>query len=96
MKLKELLYKKLKWKSVSIVSEHLFRMAKLGAKFKPNTPSAVTCEDIVVTIPPNQVIPHKHKIEQRQARVLVIHCFSNRVIYFTSFWFVNLFISLFY
>ena len=38
--------------------------AKLGATFKPNTPSAVTCEDIIVNIPPNQVIPHKHKIEQ--------------------------------
>jgi len=44
--------------------EQCAKQAKLGAKFKPNTPGAVTCEDIVVTIPPNQVIPHKHKIEQ--------------------------------
>ena len=32
---------------------------RLGVTFKPNTPSAVTCEDIVVNIPPNQVIPIK-------------------------------------
>ena len=38
--------------------------AKLGVMFKPNTPSAVTCEDIVVTVPPNQVIPHTHKLKQ--------------------------------
>ena len=37
--------------------------ARLGATFKPNTPSAVTCEDIVVNIAPNQVIPHTHKLE---------------------------------
>ena len=39
------------------------KMAKLGVTFKPNTPSAVTCEDIVVNIPPNQVIPHTHKLK---------------------------------
>ena len=38
--------------------------ARLGVTFKPNTPSAVTCEDIVVNIPPNQVIPHTHEIKQ--------------------------------
>ena len=37
--------------------------AKLGVTFKPNTPSAVTCEDIIVNIPPNQVIPHTHKLK---------------------------------
>ena len=36
--------------------------AKLGATFKPNTPSAVTCEDIIVNIAPNQVIPHTHEL----------------------------------
>ena len=40
------------------------KMAKTGVTFKPNTPSAITCEDIVVNIPPNQVIPHTHKIDQ--------------------------------
>ena len=39
------------------------KMAKTGVTFKPNTPSAVTCEDIVVNIPPNQVIPHTHKLK---------------------------------
>ena len=34
-----------------------------GVTFKPNTPSAITCEDIVVKIPPNQVIPHTHKLK---------------------------------
>ena len=38
-------------------------MARLGTTFKPNTPSAVTCEDIVVNIPPNQVLPHTHEIK---------------------------------
>ena len=39
------------------------KMAKLGVTFKPGSPSAVTCEDIVVTIPPGQVIPHTHKLK---------------------------------
>ena len=38
-------------------------MARLGDTFKENTPSADTCEDIVVNIPPNQVLPHKHNIK---------------------------------
>ena len=36
--------------------------AKLGVYFKPNSPSAITCQDIVVSTPPNQVLPHNHKI----------------------------------
>ena len=39
------------------------KQAKLGVSFKPNTPSAATCEDIVYNIPPNQVIPHSHKLK---------------------------------
>ena len=39
------------------------KMAKLGATYKPGTPSAITCEDIIVNIPPNQVMPHTHKIK---------------------------------
>ena len=41
------------------------KQAKLGVTFKPNTPSAITCEDIIVNIPPNQVIPHTHEIAQQ-------------------------------
>ena len=40
------------------------KMAKLGATYKAGTPSAVTCEDIVYNIPPNQVIPHSHKLKE--------------------------------
>ena len=64
IKNQELLYKKTKLE----ISLHRLKIcaeqAKLGVTFKPNTPSAVTCEDIVVNIPPNQVIPHTHKIKQ--------------------------------
>ena len=64
IKNQELLYKK------TLLEISLYRLkicseqAKLGVTFKPNTPSAVTCEDIVVNIPPNQVIPHTHKLKQ--------------------------------
>ncbi len=40
------------------------KQAKLGVTFKSDTPEAVTCQNIVVNIPPNQVIPHTHKIKQ--------------------------------
>ena len=60
----KLLIKKTKMEISLFRLEQCAKQAKLGVTFKPNTPSAVTCEDIVVTIPPNQVIPHKHKIEQ--------------------------------
>jgi len=36
---------------------------KLGVRFRPGSPSAVTCEDIEVTVLPNQVLPHKHEIK---------------------------------
>ena len=60
----KLLIKKTKMEISLYRLEMCAKQAKLGVTFKPNTPSAVTCEDIIVTIPPNQVIPHKHKIEQ--------------------------------
>ena len=41
------------------------KMAKDGVTFKPNTPSAVTCEDIIIRIPPNQVIPHTHELKKQ-------------------------------
>ena len=64
IKNQELLYKKLAMEVSLYRLQICSEQAKLGATFKPNTPGAVTCEDIVVNIPPNQVIPHKHEIEQ--------------------------------
>ena len=40
------------------------KQAKLGVTFKSGSPEAVTCENIVVTVPPNQVIPHTHKLKK--------------------------------
>ena len=60
----KLLIKKTKMEISLYRLEQCAKQAKLGVTFKPNTPSAVTCEDIVVTIPPNQVIPHTHKLKQ--------------------------------
>ena len=64
IKNQELLYKKTKLE----ISLHRLKIcaeqAKLGVYFKPDTPSAVSCEDIVVTVPPGQVIPHTHKLKQ--------------------------------
>ncbi len=66
IKNQELLYKKTKLE----ISLHRLKIcaeqAKLGVYFKPNTPSAVSCEDIVVTVPPNQVIPHTHEIKTKK------------------------------
>ena len=58
-----LLIKKTKMEISLYRLEQCAAQARLGAKFKEGTPSAVTCEDIVVNIPPNQVIPHTHKLE---------------------------------
>ena len=58
-----LLIKKTKMEISLYRLEMCSKMAKDGVTFKPNTPSAITCEDIVVNIPPNQVIPHTHKIK---------------------------------
>ena len=60
----KLLIKKTKMEISLYRLEMCAKQAKLGVYFKPNTPSAITCEDIVVNIPPNQVIPHTHKLEQ--------------------------------
>jgi len=43
--------------------EQCAAQARLGAKYKPGTPEAITCQNIIVDIPPNQVIPHTHKLE---------------------------------
>ena len=58
-----LLIKKTKMEISLYRLEMCAKQAKLGATYKPNTPSAVTCEDIIVTIPPNQVLPHTHKLK---------------------------------
>jgi hypothetical protein len=59
----KLLIKKTKMEISLYRLEMCAKQAKLGVTFKPNTPSAVTCKDIVVNIPPNQVIPHTHKFK---------------------------------
>ena len=62
IKNQELLYKKTSLE----VSLHRLKICaeqiKLGVRFRPGSASAVTCEDIEVIIPPNQVLPHTHKI----------------------------------
>ena len=63
IKNQELLYNKTKLEISLYRLKICSEQAKLGVYFKPNTPSAVTCEDIVVNIPPNQVIPHTHKLK---------------------------------
>ncbi len=64
MEAQELLIKKTKMEISLYRLEMCAKQAKLGVTFKSNTPSAITCEDIVVTVPPNQVIPHTHKLKQ--------------------------------
>ena len=58
-----LLIKKTKMEISLYRLEMCSKMAKLGATYKSETPSAVTCEDIVYNNPPNQVIPHTHKFK---------------------------------
>ena len=62
IKNQELLYKKTSLE----VSLHRLKICaeqiKLGVRYRPGSPSAVTCEDIEVVIKPNQVLPHTHKI----------------------------------
>ena len=62
IKNQELLYKKTSLE----VSLHRLKICaeqiKLGVRFTPGSPSAVTCEDIEVMVKPNQVLPHTHKI----------------------------------
>ena len=62
IKNQELLFKKTSLE----VSLHRLKICaeqlKLGVRYRPGSPSAVTCEDIEVVISPNQVLPHTHKI----------------------------------
>ena len=61
----KLLIKKTKMEISLYRLEMCAKQAKLGATFRPNSPSAVTCEDIVVTVPPGQVIPHTHELKRQ-------------------------------
>ena len=58
-----LLIKKTKMEISLYRLEMCAKQAKLGVSFKSGTPEAVTCQNIQVNIPPNQVIPHTHKLE---------------------------------
>ena len=60
----KLLIKKTKMEISLYRLEMCAKQAKLGATYKPGTPEAVTCQNIVYNIPPNQVIPHTHEIAQ--------------------------------
>ena len=60
----KLLIKKTKMEISLCRLEMCAKQAKLGVSFKSGSPEAVTCQNIVVNIPPNQVIPHTHKIGQ--------------------------------
>ena len=58
-----LLIKKTKMEISLYRLEMCAKQAKLGATYKPGTPEAATCQNIIVNIPPNQVIPHTHKLK---------------------------------
>ena len=61
IKNQELLYKK----SALEVSLHRLKICaeqlKLGVRFRPGSASAITCDDIEVTVKPGQVLPHVHQ-----------------------------------
>ena len=59
----KLLIKKTKMEISLYRLEMCAKQAKLGATYKPGTPEAVTCQNIVYNIPPNQVIPHTHELK---------------------------------
>jgi|TARA_Y100000287_G_scaffold18461_1_gene12902 hypothetical protein len=65
IKNQELLYKKTKLEIALHRLKICAEQARLGVTFKPNTPNAVACDDIVVSIPPNQVIPHTHELKRQ-------------------------------
>jgi len=61
IKAQELLVKKTKMEMELYRLKICGEQARLGVQFTGKY--AVTCEGIVVSIPPNQVIPHTHKID---------------------------------
>ena len=60
----KLLLKKTQYEISLFRLEQCAKQAKLGVSFVAGSPSAVTCQDIVITVPPNQVLPHKHIIKK--------------------------------
>ena len=60
----KLLIKKTQYEISLFRLEQCAKQAKLGVSFVAGSPSAVTCQDIVITVPPNQVLPHKHIIKK--------------------------------
>ena len=64
IKAQELLIEKTKMEMALYRLKICTEMANSGATFVGKY--AVTCEGIKVTIPPNQVIPHTHKIEKEK------------------------------
>jgi hypothetical protein len=60
----KLLIKKTQYEISLFRLEQCAKQAKLGVSFVAGSPSAVTCQDIVITVPPNQVLPHKHIIKE--------------------------------
>lgn len=57
---------------------------KLGVRFRPGSPSAVTCEDIEVTVLPNQVLPHKHEIKSTNLFLKDVQPYSSLFVPSTS------------
>jgi hypothetical protein len=64
IKAQELLIEKTKMEMALYRLKICGEQAKLGVQFVGDY--AVSCEGIKVTIPPNQVIPHTHKIEKEK------------------------------
>ena len=60
----KLLIKKTQYEISLFRLEQCAKQAKLGVSFVAGSPSAITCQDIVITTPPNQVLPHKHLIKE--------------------------------
>ena len=63
MEAQKLLIKKTKMEISLYRLEQCAKQAKLGVSFVAGSPSAITCSDIIITVPPNQVLPHKHSLE---------------------------------
>ncbi len=62
----QLLNKKTRLEISLHLLEHCAKQAKLGVTFKKGSKYAVVCEDVVVTVPPNQTLPHRHSLSSSQ------------------------------
>ena len=63
MEAQKLLIQKTKMEISLYRLEQCAKQAKLGVSFVAGSPSAITCQDIIITVQPNQVLPHKHSLE---------------------------------